>query len=123
MSDIKDPRVFFAAERTLLAWNRTSLALLAFGFMIERFGLFVEMMFPEKNGQFQRGASFWVAIAFILVSAISSSLSVFQYRKVVKSLNAVEIPDGYWINLGVFINIFVALMGFALSVYLIKGMS
>ncbi|MGM0680450.1 MAG: YidH family protein, partial [Pseudomonadota bacterium] len=36
MSDLKDPRVLFAAERTLLAWNRTSLSFIAFGFLIER---------------------------------------------------------------------------------------
>ena len=35
MSDLNDPRVFFAAERTLLAWTRTSLTLMAFGFVIE----------------------------------------------------------------------------------------
>ncbi|WP_367256538.1 DUF202 domain-containing protein [Pseudomonas sp. stari2] len=35
--------MFFAAERTLLAWNRTSLSLMAFGFVIERSGLLLQM--------------------------------------------------------------------------------
>ena len=34
MSDLNDPRVLFAAERTLLAWNRTSISLMAFGFLL-----------------------------------------------------------------------------------------
>jgi putative membrane protein len=37
----KDPRVYFAAERTLLAWIRTGLALMGLGFAIARFGLFI----------------------------------------------------------------------------------
>ena len=32
-----DPRVFFAAERTLLAWIRTALALMGIGFVVARF--------------------------------------------------------------------------------------
>ncbi|MPZ77370.1 MAG: DUF202 domain-containing protein [Deltaproteobacteria bacterium] len=39
MSDLNDPRVFFAADRTLLAWTRTGITLMGFGFVIERFGL------------------------------------------------------------------------------------
>jgi len=44
MSDLNDPRVFFAAERTLMAWNRTGLTLMAFGFVLERFGLFLHVL-------------------------------------------------------------------------------
>jgi uncharacterized membrane protein YidH (DUF202 family) len=40
LSDPNDPRVFFAAERTLMAWTRTALTLMGFGLALERFGLF-----------------------------------------------------------------------------------
>ncbi len=36
-----DPRVSLAAERTFLAWIRTGLALMGFGFVVARFGLFL----------------------------------------------------------------------------------
>lgn len=50
MSDLNDPRVFFAAERTLMAWNRTGLTLMAFGFVLERFGLFLHMLRQDAGG-------------------------------------------------------------------------
>lgn len=91
--------------------------------MIERFGLFVEMMFPEKCGQFQRGVSFWVGLSFILVSAIASIISSLQYRNVLKTLNPDEIPPKYNTTPGLLLNLFVALMGIFLSVYLLRSMS
>ncbi len=36
----EDPRVYFAAERTLPPWVRTGLAMMGFGFVVARFGLF-----------------------------------------------------------------------------------
>ena len=43
-----DPRVYFAAERTLLAWLRTGLTVMAFGFVIARFGLFLQIV-PSRR--------------------------------------------------------------------------
>lgn len=44
MTSFDDPRVLFAAERTLLAWQRPAIRLMAFGFVVERFGLFLRMV-------------------------------------------------------------------------------
>ena len=43
-----DPRIYFAAERTLLAWVRTGLALMGFGFVVARFGLFLRELFAIR---------------------------------------------------------------------------
>lgn len=119
MSELNDPRVFFAAERTLLAWNRTSLTLMAFGFVIERFGLFVHLLLPKQGGvPIERGVSFWVGVAFVLLGAYSAVAATVQYRKILKTLKPIEIPEGYSINGGVIINLLVAVLGIILVIYL-----
>ena len=119
MSELNDPRVLFAAERTLLAWTRTSLIFMAFGFVIERFGLFVHMLLQGKGEVLQRSASFWIGLLFIALGALSAIAAIGQFRKVVMTLKPIEIPQGYRIHLGVFTNVVVALLGALLIVYLV----
>ena len=122
MSDLNDPRVFFAAERTLLAWTRTSITLMAFGFVIERFGLFVHILMPREGPVLERDVSFWAGVAFILLGAIVAVLSTVQYLKVLRTLKPVEIPEGYWVNVGVFTNLILAAFGLAITLYFFRGL-
>ena len=121
MSDLNDPRVFFAAERTLLAWNRTSLSLMAFGFVIERFGLFVSILTPQHTMPLQRGISFWTGLVFVLLGVFVALFSTVQYKKVLGTLKPIEIPEGYRTDPGVITNLVVAALGIVLIIYFFHG--
>jgi len=117
MSDLNDPRVLFAAERTLLAWNRTAAGLMAFGFLVDRAGIVVQ----GNVASVSRGGALWVGLAFAALGVILCGLSAHQYRRAVATLRPIEIPAGYWVNLAVWLSVLVAVLGLALVAYLIVG--
>jgi putative membrane protein len=117
MSDLNDPRVFFAAERTLMAWSRTGLTLMAFGFVLERFGLLLHVL-RRNPGHVGRDLSFWIGIGFIVLGLWVIGFSIVQFRRVLKTLKPVEIPANYTTWAGTAMNLSVVLLGFALLTYL-----
>lgn len=117
MSDLNDPRVFFAAERTLMAWNRTGLTLMAFGFVLERFGLFLHLLRqdPSHTG---RDLSFWIGITFIVLALMVIGLSIVQFQRVLATLKPIEIPARYYTWSGIAMNLSVVVLGIMVLVYL-----
>lgn len=91
---------------------------MAFGFVIERFGLFVHMLSLQGGERLQRGLSFWIGLAFIVLGALTSAAAITQYRTVLRNLKPIEIPQGYRANLGILANSAVAALGIFLTVYL-----
>lgn len=121
MSYLDDPRVLFAAERTLLAWQRTAIALMGFGFVVERFGLFLRMVSNQALSASQRGFSLWLGVALLAIGAFVAVVSALQFRAVLRGLGEKEIPRGYWTSLGVWLNFLLAGVALALAVHFVTN--
>ncbi|MBT2303807.1 DUF202 domain-containing protein [Variovorax paradoxus] len=105
MSYLDDPRVYFAAERTLLAWQRTAIALIGLGFVVERFGLFLRMV--SNGAQLPPGharTSLAFGTLFLVTGAAVALLSTLQFNRFLRELSHPEIPRGHLTWVGPLVN-------------------
>jgi len=77
-----------ANERTLLAWIRTGIALMAFGFAIARFGLFLREV--AQVGQVRIHVhglgSAWFGVALVVLGMVTNAAALVRYAGVRKAL-------------------------------------
>ena len=85
-----DPRVYFAAERTFLAWIRTGLGLMGVGFAVSRFGLFLrQMRASETHAKVEgTGLSVVAGVALVVLGVVVLVSAVTHHVQLVRQLKS-----------------------------------
>jgi len=116
-----DPRVYFAAERTFLAWIRTGLALMGIGFAVSRFGLFLRELRASESRLpvHATGLSLWSGVALVALGVIVNVAAAVRHFQLVH-----ELSSGTWIpgrvsRNAVILALILAAVGIGMAVYLI----
>jgi putative membrane protein len=107
-----DPRIYLAAERTLLAWVRTGLALMGLGFVASRFG------FLTEPGSQHSGISLWGGIAMVALGILVNVQSSVAYWRTVTRLNRGEPLTFSAVSPGIVLALVLAILGVALVAYM-----
>ena len=111
-----DPRVYFAAERTLLAWLRTGIAIMAFGFVVARFGLFLRLLVAHGDQPAGHGLSPYLGAALVGLGVAATAGGVLQYQRFCQALLPSERPRTLGPRLVTTLGWLLVLVGFVLGI-------
>jgi putative membrane protein len=121
MKDSDDPRIYFAAERTLLAWIRTGLTTIGLGFVVARFGLFLQMMHsaPAVSSM----ASTIIGVTLALLGACAITVAAWQHLRFCRTLDRHCRPRDYATGWSVWFAVILAAAGIILAVHMLMRSS
>ncbi len=111
-----------ANERTFLAWVRTSIAVMAFGFLVEKFDLFVEIASkslgnrtPSVSGQIVGNVT---GLLLILLGGAMTVLAAIRFRRTALDINSKDVRPGTAARMDIALAGLLVMLGAALFVYL-----
>ncbi len=114
-----------ANERTFLAWVRTAIAVMAFGFVIERFDLFIQVVAPQitqrqisPHGQIFANVA---GLAFIAIGVAMTVIAGLRFVRTAKDIDSEnEVPSaGGRFDVG--LAVLIGLLGVSLFLYLSRA--
>jgi putative membrane protein len=93
MNDLNDPRVFFAAERTMLAWLRSGITVIGLGFVVARFGLFLRAV---RNGPASSSiVSTLIGVGLVVLGSFAIAAATIQHARFCRGLDPSFRPKSY----------------------------
>jgi putative membrane protein len=114
-----------ANERTFLAWVRTAIAVMAFGFVIERFDLFLQVAAPQLalKQAAPHGQTFanMAGLAFIGIGVVMIVVAGLRFRKTAKEIESDDAVPSPGERFDLALAVLIGLLGVALFLYLSRA--
>ncbi len=111
-----------ANERTFLAWIRTGIGIMAFGFVVVKFSLFITQLaviLGDKGDVQPKGYSSVMGIILVAVGIVTILFAFLRYRRTEKQLEAGDYRrSGFLIA---FVTVFIFSTGLFLLIYLVRS--
>ena len=111
-----------ANERTFLAWVRTAVAIMAFGFLVQKFDLVLRIAGARLNARFLPERNSIIGdVAGLLLVVLGGAMMVLaavRFRKTTPDIDAKEVRLGPGTGLDIILATLLFLLGAILLVYL-----
>jgi putative membrane protein len=117
-----DPRVYLAAERTVLAWIRTGLGLMGVGFAVSRFGLFLREVGANASHlpEHATGLSVWSGVSLVALGVMVNVSAVWRHWRLIQELKEGTWKGGRASTEAVALGLVLAAIGIGMAVYLLR---
>ena len=119
--EVRDPRTYMSAERTFLSWIRTGVALMAFGFVVARFGVFlreIQQTTHQQEGS-KTAVSIYIGLGLVAAGVFTTIASALKHKRYVEALDRGEFRESFGSTFAFALVILLALVGIAMAVVLL----